>query len=114
MAAQVELEIDQGADFKRAIQLYDRNEMLMDITDASARIQFRRTAVSSIVLLEASTDNLKLTIDGANGIVNLLLSGQDTECLNVDCVHDCELTLDTGEKLRAFQGIAKVNPRVTR
>lgn len=114
MAAIVDLDIDQGAHYSRIFQLFDALELIIDVTGCTAKMQFRRTAQSAHVLLEASTDNGKLVVGTTDGNVTLTLTATDTAALKNDCAYDCKLTFTDGTEVRAFEGVAKVNPAVTR
>lgn len=114
MAATVELSIDQGADYSRIVQLFDATELIIDITGCTAKMQFRRTAQSAHVLLEASSENGKLAVGTTDGNVTLILTAADTMALKADCVYDCKLVFPTGVEVRAFEGVAHIDPAVTR
>ena len=106
--------IEQGIAYRRAFQLYDRDGLEIVLTGASAKAQFRRSHASPFVMLEATTSNGKLTIDETNGVVFVLLAGTDTEKLTSSGYYDCNVTLTTGEIIRAFQGPFDLDPRITR
>jgi hypothetical protein len=95
--------IDKGSTFSEELK-YDK-----PIFGYLARSQMRRSYYSnSFVELNASV------IDEANGVINLSLPHGETELLrDVRYLYDVEL-YDGNTVIRAFEGIAVVNPEVTR
>jgi hypothetical protein len=115
MTAQVSLSINQGRDFATAFQLLDQNQLIINVTGCAARLQFRRTALSAIVLLEASSANGKLVVGGTDGVLRLYLAPSDTQLLTCNCVYDLKLTSPgNSETITAFEGMARINPAITR
>jgi len=105
--------IKQGASFRRSFQCFDRDGLTMDFAGSTGKVQFRRSVVSSVVMLEATSANLKIAFDESNGVVQLLLSGADTEQLTSSGVYDGFVELSTGEIVKAFYGPFELEPRVT-
>ena len=84
-----------------------------DITGATVRMQARKTQQSSI-LIDASTTNGKITIDGPTGRIDIKLADSDTDLLTYkSAVYDLEIEMASGDVYRLLQGSITVSPNVT-
>lgn len=108
------LKVNQGATLRRSFRLQDENGHNLDLTGASARLQFRRTLRSSVVLLEANVENGRLVLDEGNGQITLILSAEETAIFDQSCPFGLEVTFAGNLDQRNYQGFLRVNPTVVR
>ena len=108
-----ELDIDQGTTFSRVVQLYDALDLIIDLTGATARMQFRRTPQSANVLVELRSSNGGLTVGTIDGNIQFTLTPTQTRALIDDCVFDCLVTFPSGVIIKAFSGIVSLGLTVT-
>lgn len=84
-----------------------------DITGAIVRMQARKTQQATI-LIDASTTNGKIIIDGPNGRIDVKLTDTDTDALVYKtAVYDLEVQMASGDVYRLLQGSITVSPNVT-
>lgn len=105
--------IDQGATFSRTIAVKNSDDSVYDLTGHAARMQIRRDIQSTEVMLSLTTENGRITIDGAEGTIELVVSAADTTALDRDGVYDLELVEGSIVK-RLIRGAVRVNLEVTR
>lgn len=107
--------IDQGATWKLVSIWKDSTGNIVDITNYTAKIQFRRSAQDTLVLYELSTANGRIVLDGPNGKLTATASKEDTAAFKfVNAVFDVLLTSPAGEATRLFSGAITVDPAITR
>ena len=107
--------IEQGATFVRSLNWTQKDKTPIDITGYTAKMQIRKAPSDSNVLLELSTANNRITIDGLNGGVELFITATDTGAINwVGGVFSLELTSPTGTVTRLLEGAVSVSPEITR
>ena len=105
--------IDQGATFSRTINVKNYDDSIYDLTGHTARMQIRRDIESTTVMLELTTENGRITLDGPAGAISLLISAADTSTLDRSGVYDLELVEGVIVK-RLIRGNINLNPEVTR
>lgn len=109
-AARYLIRIEQGATWRPTLTLRDT-----DLTGYTARMQIRADIDATDVLLELSTANGKITIDGPAGQIKPVLTDTQTATLTwTDGVYDLELTAPGGDVQRLLKGPVEVDPEVTR
>jgi hypothetical protein len=115
LAAEYDLNIDQGATFRQNFRWEAGDPPApVDLTGCSAELHIRARARDAQPLVAASTSNGKLTLDNA-GNIHLVLSAADTAILTVkEAVYDLEITLTNGDVNRLVGGKVFVSPQVTR
>lgn len=115
-ALKYDLKPEQGASFSFSVTRKDKTGNPIDLTGYSARMQIRQTQGAS-VLVEASTDNGKITIPvGTDGKILVKLSATDTTKLKYSkCVYDLKAFIgsDGANDLRILQGNVLVSPAIT-
>lgn len=120
-AARLNLMIEQGATWAHRFVVHQpapvntplANLLPMDLAGYSARMQVR-THFGGTVLLELTTDNGRITIDDADGTIDLLLSATDTADLDFDTgVYDLEIQNSDGFVSRLVQGNITLSREVT-
>ena len=112
MATISNLFIDQGTTFTTTISVADGNGTALDLTGYSGIAQLRKTyeSITSVpfnVTFETPTTNGQVTISLTDAQTSALESGK--------YVYDVNLTLPGGvTKTRVVEGVATVNPSVSR
>jgi hypothetical protein len=106
---------DQGAAFSYQVAFQDEDGVVTDLTAFDARMQVRASHDASLVVLEFTTLNGRITIDEPNGLLYL---NADTATMDgIDAgsyVYDLEMVLPNSEVWRAMEGPFIVTPQVTR
>ena len=107
--------IYQGATFVQELYYVDADENAINITGATAIMQVRRTVDNEDVLIELSTANGRIVVDGANGGITLTIPSTMTDDLPAGCfVYDLFVTLPSNAIERFLAGECEVVERVTR
>ncbi|MEM1944163.1 MAG: hypothetical protein QXX57_00270 [Nitrososphaerota archaeon] len=116
MAARYDFYINQGTTWSVSLTYKDDEGVPIDISNYTAKMQVRPSVESSRVLLELSTENGKISIDGPNGRIQLQLEPADTTNLGLvrRGVYDLELTSPSLVVDRLLEGVIYFNPEVTR
>lgn len=84
-----------------------------DLTDWIARMQLRKNQQSPI-LIDASTENGKITLGGATGRIDIRFEDEDTDLLGTkSCKYDLELENPAGDVFRILKGDVTVDPNIT-
>ena len=110
MATKANLVIDQGATFTAEIILTDPTGNPFDLSDVSVDAQMRRWFTSSTSI----SFNTEIT-DATAGVLILSLEADETAALTESrYVYDVLLTDAANVIIRVVEGIATVNPSVTR
>ena len=113
----------QGSSFGRTIALEQpRTPTLEDpseyevypLTNHTARMQVRRTIDSTTPLITLTTENGRISINGASGLINLSISAADTAAITSSGVYDLEIISSGGLVSRVIQGTFTLSPEVTR
>ncbi|MGY8903714.1 MAG: hypothetical protein ACKVIH_04105 [Burkholderiales bacterium] len=116
-AAVQNITIEQGATWPWTLELHSASEAgpVLDLTGYTAHMQVRSTVDSATVLTELSTSNGRITITAGTGLIELLLTAEQTAALNFEsAVYDLELRSADGYVLRLFKGEITLDPEVTR
>lgn len=110
MAAYVELQIDQGAQYSSTITVSDPSGNTSNLVGHTANAQIRRVWSS----VTSTPFQVTLT-DAPNGVLTMAMTSANTALLNTGRhVYDLKLTNPAGEVRRVFEGIVVVNPSVSR
>lgn len=114
-AANYDFEIEQGSKFLRYFVYKDDAGDPVDLTGRTARMQIRTNVNSPSVLMELTTQNDRIVIDGPEGKVTLTLTAQDTADIEWrKGVYDLELAIDADNVERFLAGAVTVSREVTR
>ncbi len=113
-AKKYRLKIEQGTNYRKPFVM-KRDGTPVNFTGCTARMQVRESVDSADILLELTTENGGIEIEGAEGKVTLVFKPDDT----VDKawrmgVYDVEITDSNGDVTRFLQGVITVSPEVTR
>lgn len=113
----------QGSTFGRTITLKypdpasppaDPTYLLWNFTGYTARMQIRRTIDSSTTLISLTTENGRISLGGASGIIELNITAADTATITSSGVYDLEIIASNGVVSRILQGDFTLSPEVTR
>lgn len=86
----------------------------VDVTGYTADMQVRQFVDSSTILVELSTTNGRITIDGALGQINLALTSTETAGLTPGSyIYDLNIQSPGGYVYKIIQGAFVVNASVT-
>ena len=114
MASMHNFTCDQGATFSREIILKDSGGTVIDITGATAEMDVREKVNSTTTLVELSTSNGRIVVDGPNGKLTLTIAAADTALLTTLCaVYDLKITYISGEVARLLEGTFTLDLEVT-
>ena len=111
MAQTLNLFLDQGTTFSANITVNDSSGTVRDISDYTARSQFRRSYLS------ANSNSFTATIEtGTDGNVRLQMSAADSSnVVAARYLYDVEIVSNTTSAVeRIIEGIVVVTPEVTR
>ncbi len=112
-ATEVALPIEQGSDFSMVVT-YKEDDVVVDLTDATIRSQFREKTNSADALLDLSIGN-GITVTPLEGKFKLTISAADTESITaLSGVWDLIITLASGAKHRLLKGTWTLDKAVTR
>jgi hypothetical protein len=106
--------IDQGAYWRRSLKLFNPDESIYDLSGYTARMQLRRDLKASAAIISLTTENGRISIEGATGTITLILQAADTATILHDCVYDLEIVTPDSKPYRVIQGNIRLNPEVTR
>jgi hypothetical protein len=111
---------EQGTSFTRVIALEQPNDIdptiyePYELTDHTARMQVRRTVESTSSIISLTTENGRISLDGPNGLITLILGAADTSALTSSGVYDLEIIDINGLVSRVIQGTFTLSLEVTR
>lgn len=107
--------VEKGATYRHSLFWKDSNNLPIDLTGCTARIQVRDSIDSPDVIIELSTTNNRITIDPLLGRIDLYISATDTSNLvGVSGVYDMEIHFTTGDIVRLIEGRLTFKAEVTR
>ena len=111
MATISNLFIDQDADFTTTVTINDSVGSALDLTNYTALAMIRKTYASSTSTTFTST----FASDRTTGQITISLTDTQTAALESGrYVYDLIITDSSGTKTRVVEGIATVNPSVSR
>lgn len=114
-ATKQNLILEQGAKFAFSIIAKNSDGTIMDLTGYSGKLQVRSSVESAVVLLEASTANGRISIDGPLGKVTVTIGGDVTGPLTwTASVYDLEVSNSASNVIRLMEGFAYLSLEVTR
>lgn len=107
---------DQGATFSQVVTWKDSARTVINTTGYTARMHVRETADSNTTVLVLTTENDRISVDGANGIFELTVSASDMANVTADkYVYDLEIVAPvSGTVNRLLYGNFVVRAEVTR
>ena len=116
MAAILDLTIDQGSTYSHTLELRQGNPSgsVLNLTGYTAKMQVRLSVNNPDVILELSTMNGGLTIDGINGKITIQITPEQSRLFVYGkMVYDLEISI-SGNDTRIVQGSIVCSLEVTR
>ena len=111
MAAISNIFIDQGADFSTTVTVSDSAGAALDLSNYTALAQIRKTYESTTATTFTST----FVSPRTTGQITISLTDDQTSALDFGrYVYDLLITDGDGDKTRVVEGIATINPSVSR
>jgi hypothetical protein len=111
-AGKTNLYIEKGATFHKSIT-WEVAGNPVDLTGYSARMMIRASYAAASPLIELTTSNGRIALNGAPGRIDLFIGATDTEALAGSAgVYDLEL-VNGAEVTRLLQGEVTLSPEVT-
>ena len=114
LAAIQHITLQQGASYAQTIDVLDADGAAVDLIGCTATMQVRHGPNSRDVLIELSTSNGRLVIDGEAGTITLRLTAAETSALESGGVYDMFVTYpDDGGTDKLVQGTVGLSQSVT-
>lgn len=118
MAQIYDLTIDQGTSFKQTFVVKNPDGSNVDLTNYTAKMQFRTNSMNTSVDLEVSDQTSGIQIDVANSKLIISITSEQTSSLKYSrYVYDVKIVNTSNpstETKRVVQGVVNVNLQVTR
>ncbi len=113
MSATKDLTIEQGATWAQSMNWKTGDpSALVDLTGYTARMQLREKYGGPLAI-ELTTENGRITLGGALGTIDLLISATDTATIKArDYVYDLEM-ISGATVTRLIEGKITVTPEAT-
>lgn len=106
---------DQGSTFERTVDIKNPDGEVFSLTGYTARMQVRREIDSSTTLIELTTTNGRLVINGALGRITMALTPNETATLTRSGFYDLEIVqTSTGKVHKVLRGEFRLEKEVTR
>ena len=115
-AANYNLVIEKGTTFKqRFIWTQKTTGEPVNLTGYTAKMQIRPSEKNNKIIIELSTENSRIVLTEAEGIIDLVLEDEDTVSLSdTEGVYDLLLTASNGDVVKLVRGKATLHDVVTR
>lgn len=112
----VPLQARQGKTFERSFRFMDKNKNIIKLTGFKGRMHVRSDIDDEDTVIELTTENGRIEIDGELGKVVLKISAEDMEAIEADnYIYDLELISPDGRVYGpVIPSAFKVTPEVTR
>jgi hypothetical protein len=109
MATKANIYIDQGSTFSTTVTITDNNGDVVDLTNYTGAGQMRKSYSSSTAY------NFTVNVGNTSGTITLSMTANATANIaGGRYLYDVELTNTSGLVSRVLEGIATVNPNITR
>lgn len=106
---------DQGSTFERTVDIKTPDGEVFSLTGYTGRMHVRREVDSATTLIELTTANGRLAINGALGRITLTLAPADTAALTRGGYYDIEIVqTSTGKVYKVLRGEFRLEKEVTR
>jgi len=107
--------IEKGATYRHTLFWKDSANTAINLTGCTAKMQVRDNVEASIIRIELSTTNNRLTITPLLGKIELYISDEDSTALvGLGGVYDLEVYFANGDTTRLVEGKITFKPEVTR
>jgi hypothetical protein len=117
MSNKHDIEIQQGAVFRRVLQWQNPDGTVIDLTGYSGAMQVRPTVASNTILVDLSDPTHgSITFDLQAGLIWIEIKSSHTATLTAPgtAVYDFELIEPGGERHRLLEGKVAITAEVTR
>ena len=104
---------EQGSTFERVIEVTNNDDTIKNLDGVTARMQVRTSVDASSALVEFTTENGRIAINGELGTITLSLSASDTAALTQGGVYDLELVDASSNGERLIEGNFNLEQNVT-
>jgi hypothetical protein len=114
-AATYNIIAEQGATFSQTILYTDASETPIDLTNYTAEMHVRTAVASAGTIIELSTGDSSIILDGVNGTIELAITATDMSDLAAGkYFYDLELYGENDLIVRLIEGRFTVKAEVTR
>lgn len=114
-AATYNIIAEQGATFDQTILYTDASDTPIDLTSYTAEMHVRATVASAGTIIELSTSDSSIILDGVNGTIELLITATDMTAITAGkYYYDLELYGPDDLIIRLIEGRFTVKAEVTR
>lgn len=114
-AGALDIILEQGATFTLAMVWTDPDDLPINLTGYTARMQVRQMPNVYEVIVELTTENGRIALGGSAGTIDLTIAAADTEALpGGEYVYDLELVSGGGIVTRLVEGACLIPAEVTR
>lgn len=115
IAGTYNMTIDQGSTFRLIVGIQDSAYQPIDLVGASARMQVRSSSNNAGLMLQATSDDGEIIVDGVDGTLTILISHEKTKLLIPSvAVYDLELYMADGTVWKVLKGRCRIQGEVTR
>jgi len=94
-------EVYAGDNFANFPRIFTRDDAVVDLTGATALMQFRVSSTSAV--LTSMTESDGITLGGTAGTVEINLTGTKTALLTNRCIGDMEITESNGNVVTLYR-----------
>lgn len=107
--------IDQGSTFRIIIGVQDSAYQPVNLVGATARMQVRSSSNNAGLLLEATSEDGEIIVDGTDGTLTVQISHEKTRLLIPSvAVYDLEIYMADGTVWKVLKGRCRIQGEVTR
>jgi hypothetical protein len=115
IAGTYNMTIDQGSTFRIVVGIQDSAYQPMNLEGASARMQVRSSSTSGGLMLQATSDDGEIVVDGVDGTLTIQISHEKTKLLVPSvAVYDLEVYMADGTVWKVLKGRCRIQGEVTR
>jgi hypothetical protein len=114
-AGKLNMVIEQGTTFNPILTYTDENNVAIDLTGYTARMQIRLKRTSAAFLHELTTEGVGIVLGGVAGTITLLITDTDTMAFTFkSAVYDLELISAGGIVTRLLRGSVSLSTEATK
>lgn len=115
MTTKYDITVRQGETFSMTIQALNRDRTVKNLTGYQVRFQVRATSSSSTVLMSGTTEDGRISVNGAAGFVTITVGADITAAMSWSSgQYDIEAYTSPANVIRLAEGFASLSPEVTR
>lgn len=115
IAGDYDFTVDQGATFNNVLTWKNSDNTPINLTGYTARMQVRADYDATVIVLELTTTNGRITLGGSAGTITLNVAATVMAAVNYGkYVYDIELISSGGVVTRLLMGNFTIRPEVTK